>query len=158
MNIRLREGCAADLAWFLLLHANDVFNRWIGENSRGKQSVVEAFFFKIAAQRDRRGVFLVAEINGIPRGYGALLCSVGGESAHIELGVEPGFQGIGVGGVLLDEALHLVNSVGTELNVVKAVCHRENESCIRLLTSRHFRLSEFQTAVPAPYLLWQLIV
>lgn len=154
----VRPARQSDLRWFQLLHSGDEFNRWIVRRSDDPRSLADEFLFKLAAQRTRQGVFIVADVRGSGRGYGVLLLSVMGHSAHVEFGVDPCYQRQGIGGVLLDETLRTGCRIGPKLKGVKAVCHRDNEGCIGLLRSRGFIPSEMPELARLPYLGWCLAV
>lgn len=156
--MKVRAAKQGDLGWLLVLHSGDAFNRWIMRGPEDLQSLADEFSFKLAAQRKRQGVFIVVDVNGIGRGYGALLFSLTGDSAHVEFGVDPRYQRKGIGGALLDEILRAGCRIGPKLKRVKAVCHQDNEGCIRLLRSRGFMSSAAPDIAALPYLSWHLIV
>ncbi|WP_112776854.1 GNAT family N-acetyltransferase [Cupriavidus alkaliphilus] len=159
MKIEIRTVRHSDLEWYKLLHSDEAFNRWITRRINDPQSMEEEFLLKMEAQRARRGVFAVADVDGTSQGYGVLLFSVTGESAHVEFGVDLRYQRKGIGSLLLDEALHAGNRIGPGLRTIKALCHRDNEGCIRLLRARGFTTSTVAgLAMPPLCVGWQLRV
>ncbi|WP_455284107.1 GNAT family N-acetyltransferase [Cupriavidus necator] len=157
-NFEVRAATQVDLGWWVALHSDAAFNRWIMRGSEGLRTLRDEFAFKLAAQRDHRGVFVVVEVDSIGRGYGVMLISVTRDSAHVEFGLDPRYQRKGIGGVLLDETLRAGCRIVPELTTIKAVCHRNNEGCIRLLRSRGFMSLAEPAMGTLPYLSWHLIV
>ncbi|WP_316151547.1 GNAT family N-acetyltransferase [Cupriavidus sp. BIC8F] len=159
MKIEIRTARHSDLEWYKLLHSDEAFNRWIARRINDPQSMEDEFLFKLEAQCTRRGVFAVVDVDGTSQGYGVLLFSVTGDSAHVEFGVDPRYQRKGIGSLLLEEALRAGNRIGPGLRIIKAVCHRDNEGCIRLLRAQGFTMSTVAGLVKPPlYVGWQLRV
>lgn len=158
MKIEIRTARRSDLEWYKRLHSDEVFNRWIARRLSDPQSIEDEFLFKLEAQCARRGVFVVADVDGTSQGYGALLFSVMGDSAHVEFGVDPRYQRKGIGSLLLEKALHAGCHIRPRVRIIKAVCHRDNEGCVRPLRTRGFTMSTMAGLATPPYFGWQLVV